>query len=455
MIRIAGGQGMYGDHVASIRGLLDSGVDYLCLEALAELTLAILQKDRQRDPELGFTKDLGAYLAIALPHVASGRTKVITNAGGINVVAAAKLAAGVARKAGVKGIRIATVTGDDVSSRLAGFLEAGQTLANLETGAPWSSRTGDVLFANAYLGAAPIVDALAQGANIVITGRVADASLFLAPQMHAFGWKADDWDRLAAGTVVGHLSECAGQSTGGNFSGEWWTVPEPSRFAYPIAECDEDGTAVLTKAAGTGGRVDFDTVRHQLLYEVHDPSRYLTPDVTADFTSVRLDDLGGDRVRISGARGHAAPAALKVLACSPEGFSGEARVAFSWPDAHAKATMAAQIFRRRVDAAGHRVEAWHEEYWGVNALHGSTVPHGDAAEAPEVALRIAWRCADAVTAAKVGRELAPLALSAPPSGMTTFGRSMAQPPFELLGIWPMLVDRALVEPHVRVTIEDV
>ena len=455
MIRIAGGQGMYGDHAGSVRGILEAGIDYLCLEALAELTLAILQKDRQKDPNAGFTKDLPVYLGLAAPWIAKRRTKVITNAGGINVDGAMKLALKLARDAGLKGLKIAAVTGDDLSPRLDAFRAEGEALANLETGAPWSERRGDVLFANAYLGAQPIVDALAQGADIVITGRVADASLFLAPQIHAFGWKPDDWDRLAAGIVVGHLAECSGHATGGNFSGEWWTVPEPWNFAYPIAECEEDGTAVLTKAPGTGGRVDFDTVRHQLLYEVHDPTRYLTPDVVADFTSVRLEDLGEDRVRISGARGLPAPSALKVLVCSPDGFSGEARVAFGWPDAYAKAKMAAAIFRKRVEMAGIAVEAWHEEFWGVNALHGPTVPTTNAGDAPEVVLRIAWKCADAATAARVGREMAPLALSAPPAGMTTFGRAMGDRPSQLLALWPTLVERARIEKNVRVTVEEV
>lgn len=446
---------MYGDHVGSTRGLLEAGVDYLCLEALAELTLAILQKDRQKDPNAGFTKDLGAYLSIALPHVAKGRTKVITNAGGINVEGAGKLAMKLARDMGLKGLRIATVTGDDVRASLDRFAAEGESLANMETGAPWQERSGEVLFANAYLGAQPIVSALAQGADVVITGRVADASLFLAPQIHAFGWQANDWNKLASGIVVGHLAECAGHASGGNFSGRWWDIPEPWRFAYPVVECSEDGTAVLTKIPGTGGRVDFDTVRHQLLYEVHDPTRYVTPDVVADFTSVKLDDLGGDRVRISGARGLPAPDALKVLVCSPEGYASETRAAFGWPDACAKAKMAATIFRKRVELAGIRVDAWHEELWGVDALHGPTVPKTHAEEAPEVVLRIAWRCADAATAAKVGREMAPLALSAPPSGMTTFGRGMGDGPSQLLGLWPLLVDRGRIEREVRVTVEEV
>jgi hypothetical protein len=456
-VRVAGGQGFYGDHVGSTRTLLEAGVDYLCLEALAELTLAILQKDRQRDEALGYTRDLPAYLSIALPYVADRRTKVITNAGGINPVGAGRAAVETAKRLGISGIRIATVVGDDLTGRvqeLTGVAGSG-ALANAETGEPWSSFPGELLFASAYLGAGPIVSALADGADVVITGRTADPSLFLAPLVYEHGWAADDWDRLAAGIVVGHLCECSGQSTGGNLSGEWWTVPEPWNFAYPIAECEADGTAVLTKASGTGGRVDFDTVRHQLLYEVHDPAAYLTPDVVADFTSVSVDDLGNNRVRLSGVRGSAATPTYKALFTYPYGWSGESRVAFSWPDAYAKARAAAAIFRRRVEIAGHVVDDWLEEYWGVNALHGPTVPLDGADEAPEVIVRLAWRCGDQATAARVGREMAPMALSAPPWGLTGTGRGMGGAASQLMGLWPALVDKAAVDPGVAIEMVEV
>jgi hypothetical protein len=458
-ITVAGGQGFYGDHVASTKTLLDAGVDYLCLEALAELTLAILQKDRQKDETKGFTKDLPAYLGVALPHVAEGKTKVITNAGGINPVAAGRAAVETAKRLGISGIRIATVVGDDLHGRL-GETAAANALDNLETGEPWSAFPSDtVLFANAYLGARPIVDALRQGADVVITGRVADQSLFLAPLVHVFDWADDDWDRLAAGIVVGHLCECSGQSTGGNFSGEWWTIPEPWKFAYPIAECEADGTAVITKAPGTGGRVDFDTVRHQLLYEVHDPTAYVTPDVVADFTSLTLDDLGGDRVRVTGVRGKPATDTYKALVAYPYGFSSESRVAFAWPDAYAKAKAAAHVFWERVAMAGldGAILERHEEYFGVNALGGATVPLDDDRidAAPEVVVRLAWRCADAATAGRIGREMVPLALSAPPWGMTGTGRGMGGSPSELMGLWPTLVPKNLVDPGVRIDVVDV
>ncbi len=453
-IRIAGGQGFYGDTPTAVDALLAEGVDYLCLEALAELTLAILQKDRQRDESRGYTRDLPAYLARALPYVVDGRTKVITNAGGINPTAAARAAIETAHRLGVTGITIATVVGDDLLTRLPALrTEHGQAFAHLDTGASFDTFAGEALFASAYLGARPIVDALAQGADIVITGRVADASLFLAPLVFEHGWGWDDWDHLAAGIVVGHLLECSGQSIGGNYSGDWWALPHPWDLPYPIATVGADGTAVISKPAGSGGRVSTDTLRHQLLYEVHDPRRYLSPDVVADFTSAAFEDLPGDRVRITGVRGTAATETYKMLLCAHSGWSGEARVAFSWPDAFEKAKATAAILRKRVGMARLEVDEWLVEYWGVDALGGPTVPPTDH-EPPECVLRVAWRCADQRAAGLVGRELVPLTLSSPPAGMAGAGRG-AGSATELLSIWPTLVDKSVVDAEVRVVLEEV
>lgn len=450
-IRLAGGQGFYGDSPRAVEGLLAEGVDYLCLEALAELTLAILQKDRQRDETQGYTRDLPVYLGAALPEVAAGRTKVITNAGGINPTAAARAAAEAARAAGVSGIKIATVLGDDLTARL-DELATKTPLAHLDTGAPYDELPAPALFASAYLGARPIVEALDRGADIVITGRCADAALFLAPLVHEHGWAWDDWDRLAAGMLVGHLLECSGQTAGGNLSRRWWDVPHPWDLPYPIAEVAPDGTAIITKPAASGGRVSFDTVRHQLLYEVHDPSRYLTPDVVADFTSARFDDLGNDRVRVSGVRGAPATDTYKALIAYHAGWAGEAKAAFAWPEAAEKATATAALFVERVRKAGLRVDEWCVERFGVDALGGPTVPADDH-EPPEVLVRVAWRCADKTTASLVAREMVPLSLSAPPAGMTAFGRGAGRPS-ELLGIWPTLVEKDLVDPRVSVHVEE-
>ncbi len=453
-ITVAGGQGFYGDTPAAVDALLAEGVDYLCLEALAELTLAILQKDRQRDETRGYTRDLPAYLARALPFVAEGRTKVITNAGGINPAGATRAAVETARAMGITGIKIATVLGDDVLTRLDALHgEQDQAFAHLDTGEPFSSLPSPPAFAAAYLGARPIAEALARGADIVITGRVADASLFLAPLAHEHGWQWDDWDRLAAGILVGHLLECSGQSLGGNYSGDWWSLPHPWDLPYPMARVDADGTAVICKPSGSGGRVSTDTLRHQLLYEVHDPARYLAPDVVADFTSAHFEDLPDQRVRISGVRGTPATDTYKLLLAYHAGWAGEARVAFSWPDAYEKAKATAAILARRVEMAGLDVAEWHLEYWGVDALGGPTVPHDDSCEPPECVLRAAWRCDDQRVAGLVGRELVPLTLSAPPAGLTGAGGG-GRSATELLGIWPTLVDKRLVDDHVRVTIEE-
>jgi len=454
MIKLGGGQGFYGDTPRSVEGLLAEGVDYLCLEALAELTLAILQKDRQKDETRGYTRDLPAYLAVALPEVAAGRTKVITNAGGINPTAAARAAIDTARSLGLTGLRVATVLGDDLMPRL-DEVAAATSLRHLDTGTDFASFPTPALFASAYLGARPIADALAQGADVVITGRVADAALFLGPLAHEHGWAWDDWDRLAAGTLVGHLLECSGQSAGGNLSRDWWSVPHPWDLPYPIAEVDPDGTAVITKPVASGGRVTFDTVRHQLLYEVHDPSAYMSPDVVSDFTTATVTNEGNDRVRVTDVRGKPATDTYKALLCHHAGWAGEARVAFSWPEAREKAEAAAAIFVKRVEQAGLPVEEWCIERWGVDALGGPTVPDRDRADPPEVALRVAWRCTDQVTAALVGREMVPLTLSAPPAGLTGFGRGGGARPTELLGIWPTLVEKALIDPGVSVVIEEV
>ena len=440
-IKLGCGQGFYGDGLAPVADVLDAGVDYLVCEALAELTLAILQKDRQRDESLGFTRDLPLYLQRALPFVLEGRTRFITNAGGINPVAAGRAAFDAARAAGAggTGLKIATVVGDDLRSKASQLELPG---------------ADEVLFANAYLGARPIVEALAAGARIVITGRVADASLFTAPLVHEFGWRWDDWDRLAAGVAVGHLLECSGQVTGGNYSGRWWDNPDPTRIAFPIGEVEPDGTAVITKPKGTGGMVTFDTVREQLLYEVHDPARYLNPDVIADFTSLNLSDRGEDRVQLSGCRGMAAPQTYKGLVCTPAGWAGECRVTYTWPDAEAKARAALGYVKARTVADGVPVEEWWEEYFGVDGLGGPTVEIPDGWDPPEVTGRLAWRTTNQADAARPAREVGVLGLSGPP-GISGLGRAGGgSRPTQLLAVDPFLIEREIVDSQVRVDIQE-
>ena len=431
--RIGGGQGFYGDGHAPLADLLASDLDVLVCEALAELTLAILQKDRQRDESLGWTRDLPRYVGAALPAIISGRTKLITNAGGINPIAAGRAVNDLLATQGIAGVSVATVVGDDIRPH-AGLL-----------GLP-----ADTLFANAYLGARPIVEALERGADIVITGRVADASLFLAPLIAEFGWAWDDWDLMAAGVTVGHLLECSGQVTGGNYSGDWWNNADPQRVGFPIGDVEADGSCVITKPVDTGGRVTFDTVREQLLYEVHDPSSYLSPDVTLNLTTVQLEDLGDDRVRVTGATGSPPPETYKGLVCTPAGWSGEARVSYGWPDAEAKARAALTFIRGRAEALGSEVLEWREEYFGVNSFGGPTVGTSDG-EAPEVMGRLAWKCATPESAAKVGADAGLLGLSGPPM-IAASDRSRGGKPSQLLSLSAVAVPRPLVDDAIAVDV---
>ncbi len=445
-VRLGGGQGFYGDAVGGLDDLLAASPDYVVLEALAELTLAILAKDRARDETRGWTRDLPLYLLKLLPAVVEGRTTVITNAGGINPQAAARMVLLAAREYGFKGLRVATVTGDDL---------LGQP-ALLPEGFPPIDELG---FANAYLGARPIVEALEQEAQLVITGRVADAALFLGPLVHRHGWGWREWDRLAAGTVVGHLLECSGQVSGGNHAGEWWTVPEPWRFGLPIADVAVDGSAVLSTPPASGGRVDRDTARQQLLYEVHDPAAYLTPDVVADFTTVALEDLRDGRVRVSGATGRERTGAYKVVGATGAGHQAEVSLAFAWPDAEAKARATADLARRRIAEGGIELDGWHVEVFGVDALHGASAVTAsgaaadDRCEPPEVVLRLAWSCADRDHCAEVARHIVPLGLSGPPPGMTPANRARPRPS-ELLHLHAGLVDGTAVDAGVVVTVEE-
>jgi len=437
-LRIAGGQGFYGDATGPLADVLDESPDVVVLEALAELTLAILAKDRARDETLGWTRDLPLYLMALVPAMLERGTTVITNAGGINPVAAANMVVKAAGAMGVTGLRIATVVGDDVRGR--------PDLLPDEF-----PSADDLLFANAYLGARPIVEALEANANLVITGRVADAALFLAPLVHHHGWAWDDWERLAAGTVVGHLLECSGQATGGNHAGQWWEVPQPWRFGFPIADVAADGTAVIGKPSAAGGRVDFDTVRQQLLYEVHDPSAYVTPDVVVDMTTVQLEDLGDDRVRVSGATGRPAPAGYKLVAAEGGGYAADLSAAFGWPDAEAKARAAADLARKRIAEAGLELDGWHVELFGVNALHGPAVPPLPDGQPSEVVLRMAWSTTDKDRCGQVARHIIPLGLSGPPPAFTPASRARPRPS-QLLRLHTGVVDRRPVDAAVAVSV---
>ena len=450
-VRIAGGLGFYGDSWRPIRASIERGnVQYVASDHLAELTLAILQKDRQRDASLGYTRDFAPMLLDLLPMAMPRGVKFILNAGGLNPMAAREVLLNALKKFGIK-LKVGVVLGDSVMERLDEIQAAGVSLAHMDTGEDIAVVRERLVFASAYLGARPLVEALDAGADIVLTGRVADAALFLAPMMHELGWRWDDWDKLAQGIVVGHLLECSGQATGGNFGGDWRAMPDLAHIGYPIAEVWENGEAVISKAPGTGGRVTFDTLREQLLYEVHDPNHYMTPDVDVNMITLRLEEIGPDEVRVTGATGRPAPHTLKIVAGYEDGVMGQAMIGYAWPDALAKARAAAEIIQQQMREIELKAEEVVIEYPGYNSIHGPLADPTYANELNEVYLRIAVRCADKREAAKLGRLFPPLALSGPPF---IGGAGGMIEPRGLLGIWPALVPRDIIEEYVRVSVEE-
>jgi len=453
-IRVGAGLGFYGDSWSPVHASIErGGVQYIASDHLSELTLAILHKDRQKDAATGYARDAVPMLTELWPLAAKHGVKFVLNAGGLNPQGAREAIARAFRDKGWKAT-IATVSGDSVLERIDELRAAGEPLAHMDSSADIATVRERLLFANAYLGAQPIADALSRGADIVLTGRVADAALTLGPLAHEFGWQWDDWDRLAAGLTLGHLLECSGQGSGGNFgsAGEWARVPDYAHLGYPIAEVSEDGSALLTKPPGTGGLISFDTIRQQLLYEVHNPHAYVSPDVVLDMGTLRLDDEGGDRVRISGASGAARPADLKIVAGYQDGWMGTGMIGFAWPEAYAKCEKSAQIIQTLVEERGWAIDETNIEYIGYNSLLGANADPTYRDQLNECFLRMTIRTRDRRIADGFGRLFPWLGLSGPPYVGSMKG---IQPAKELLGIWPTLVLRELVEKNIKIEIEKI
>ena len=450
-VRIAGGYGFYGDLLAPVRRTLERGeVHYVCSDHLAELTLAILQKDRLKDPALGYARDTVSMIASLWPLARERGVRFVSNGGGLNPSGAAQALRLELEKRRLHA-RIGVVEGDALAGRIDELRAAGEALDHMDTGASIDTVRERLLFANAYLGAQPIVEALAEDAQIVITGRVADAAVFLAPLVHELKWSWDDWDRLAQGLSVGHLLECSAQVTGGNFGGDWEKVPDFAHIGYAIAEASESGEFVLTKAPGTGGLINFDTVREQLLYEVHDPRNYVSPDVVLDMSTIRLLDEGRNEVRVAGASGKPRPEKLKVVAGYEDGYMGVATLGYSWPDALKKARAAAETMKTVLAENGVKYDELHVSYLGHDALLGPLADQSASDDLNEVFLRMAIRTRDKRTADSFGRYFPWIGLGGPPF-VTVTGLTPAR---QLLGIWPTLVRREAVEPNVTVRMIDV
>jgi hypothetical protein len=448
-IRIAAGQGFWGDLPdAPVRQVEGGPIDYLMLDYLAEVTMSIMQKQRSRDPSAGYAKDFVPLMKQILPACVERNIRVTANAGGVNVAGCASAVKEVARELGLAGkVRIGIVTGDDIMAKLDELLSRGIELRNMDTGAPLSTVRDRIQSANVYLGAAPMVEALNRGAQIVITGRATDTGLTLAPLMHEFGWAADDWNKMAAGTIAGHIIECGAQCSGGNCQYEWRSIPSLANVGFPIVEAAPDGTFVITKHERTGGWVIIPSVKEQLVYEMGDPHSYITPDCVADFTTVQIEYEGRDRVRVFGIEGRPATDTFKVSISYSAGYKAVGTLVYSWPDAYDKAQAADRILRTRLDRLGLKFDQILTEFVGANATHGplAGVPSPDL---PEVQLRVGVRSEDRSAVERFTKEIAPLVLTGPP-GVTGFagGRPKVE---EIVAYWPSLIPKDEITPVVEI-----
>jgi len=448
-IRIAAGQGFWGDLPdAPVRQVESGPIDYLMLDYLAEVTMSIMQKQKARDPNAGYARDFVPLMKQILPACVERNIRVTANAGGVNVEGCAAAVRDVARDLGLGGkLKIGFVTGDDILDRIDDLLARGIELRNMDTGEPLATVRERIQSANVYLGAEPIVKALKQEARIVITGRCTDTGLTLAPMIYEFGWAAEDWDRLAAGTIAGHIIECGAQCTGGNCQYEWRSIPNLANVGFPIVEASPDGTFVVTKHEGTGGWVIIPSIKEQLVYEMGDPHSYITPDCVADFTTVRLEYEARDRVRVLGIEGRPATDTFKVSISYSAGYKAVGTLVYSWPEAYDKARAADRILRARLDRLGLKFDQILTEFVGANATHGPLAGETPP-DLPEVQLRVGVRSENRSAVEKFTKEIAPLVLTGPP-GVTGFagGRPKVE---EIVAYWPALIPKSEITSSVEI-----
>ncbi|MEY9981474.1 hypothetical protein ABH995_000811 [Bradyrhizobium yuanmingense] len=437
LVRLGAGAGYSGDRIEPAVDLAEHGqLDFLVFECLAERTIAIAQQARRRDAQQGYDPLLEARMRAVLPSAVNNGVRILSNMGAANPLAAARKTAQIVRELGLGPLKIAAVTGDDVlDAVLSGpwlFEETGEQVINYRD---------SIVSANAYLGAMPIVRALDAGADIVLTGRVADPSLFTAPLIHAFAWRMDDWTVLGQATVVGHLLECAGQVTGGYFADPGFNeVPDLARLGFPIGEVAADGTVTITKLAHAGGRVCAETCKEQLLYEIQDPARYLQPDVVADFTGVEIVEDAPNRVRVAGGRGAAPTSTLKVSVGYLDGFIGEGQISYGGSGATARARLALQIVRERLALTGVKTRELRSDLIGVDSLYGNTL-ESIAGEPAEVRARVAGRTSSFADALRIGNEIETLYTNGPAGG-----GGVTKSVREVLAIQSVLIPRAVVQP---------
>jgi hypothetical protein len=438
-IRIGSGAGYSGDRIEPAVELAEKGdIQYLVFECLGERTVALAQQARMKNPELGYDPLLEERLRAVLPICAAKGIKIVTNMGAANPEGAAKKAAEIAKSLGFSSLKIAAIVGDDVLDACKEddfpIMEFDGTIKQLGN---------RLLSANAYFGAEPMTDALRGGADIVITGRASDPALFLAPMIHAFGWSMDDWNLLGQGTVAGHLLECAGQITGGYFADPGRKdIADLARLGFPIGEVGEDGSLIVTKVAGSGGAVTAQTCKEQLLYEVHDPTQYLQPDVVADFSQVRVEEIGPDRVQVSGGRGSKRTGTLKVSIGYLDGFIGEGQISYAGPGALARGKLALEIVRQRLKLTGVATSELRFDLIGVDSLHGGRVS-AHAAEPYEVRVRVAGRTENLREAVRIGNEVETLYTNGPAAGGGAWKSAR-----DVVAVASVLLPRELASPQV-------
>jgi len=447
-IRIASGQGFWGDlPSAPVNQVRRGPIDYLVMDYLAEVTMSIMQKQRMRNPDYGYARDFVDVVAEVLPDIVEKNIKVISNAGGVNPDACKDAILEVIREKGYSDLKVAVIDGDDILDRIDELVENGHELNNMDTGAPITTVKDQLLSANVYFGSRPVVEALNQGADIIISGRVTDTGLTLAPMIYEFDWKFDDYDKIAAGTIAGHIIECGGQVSGGNFT-DWEQVENYVDLGFPIIEAYPNSEFFVTKHEGTGGLISEMTVKEQLMYEIGDPAEYITPDVIADFTSIQLEEVEKDRVKVFGISGEPETETYKISASYNDGYKLSSTLVYSWPDALRKAKKASEVIRGRAENLGLEIDKFNVEFIGLNGCNEQPVTGEDLdTEYNEIQLRVSASGNSRDDLNRLGKEFAPLILTGP-SSVTGFagGRPKAS---EIVAFWPALMDKKAVEPRVR------
>jgi hypothetical protein len=448
-IKIASGQGFWGDLIeAPFWQVTEGKIDYLVMDYLAEVTMSILQKQKLKNPDHGYARDLPKLMERILPICKEKSIRVVTNGGGVNPHSCAKEILKVAKANSISNLKIAVVSGDDILADLDSLIAQGCKLSNMESGESITDYKQRFLSANVYFGAEPIVDALDKGADVVITGRTTDTGLTLAPMIHEFGWDFSDFNKMSAGTVAGHILECGAQSTGGNFLGGWQEVENFAKIGFPVAEAYPDGEVIITKHESLGGVVNYKSVAEQLLYEIGDPKEYITPDCVADFTSIKLEDLGNNRVKVFNVTGFEPTEFYKVSCSYSDGYSAVGSLTYSWPQALTKAKKADEILRKRMEQLNLKFDEIRTEYVGYNSCHGPLSENIDENLINEIMLRVAVRSTDYNSVDRFGREIAPLILTGPPS-VTGFAGGRPRPS-EVVAYWPALLPKNKVNPVVEI-----